>query len=136
MTDVHAPMQQSKLQNYNSGRGAQAYKADYQNKLHRKLSDRRERALLLRYFAEIGFGKEAEAIQAAFALQDYDAMAKACPDEMITAITILGSATEVQKQVAERAQYADAITPVVPQFGIEPEKAAIYRKRIANLFYV
>ena len=90
----------------------------------------------LRYFAEIGFGKEAEAIQAAFAIQDYDGMAKACPDEMITAITILGSAAEVQKQVAERVQYADAITLVVPQFGIEPEKAAIYRKRIANLFYV
>ena len=54
MTQIHAPMQQGKLQNYNSGRGAQAYKADYQNKLHRKLSDRRERALLLRYFAEIG----------------------------------------------------------------------------------
>ena len=90
----------------------------------------------LRYFAEIGFGKEAEAIQAAFAIQDYDAMAKACPDEMITAITILGSSAEVQKQVAERVQYADAITLVVPQFGIEPEKAAIYRKRIANLFYV
>ena len=90
----------------------------------------------LRYFTEIGFGKEAEAIQAAFAIQDYDGMAKACPDEMITAITILGSAAEVQKQVAERVQYADAITLVVPQFGIEPEKAAIYRKRIANLFYV
>ena len=90
----------------------------------------------LRYFAEIGYGKEAEAIQAAFAVQDYDAMAKACPDEMISAITILGSADEVQEQVAERARYADAITPVVPQFGIEPEKAAIYRKRIADLFYV
>lgn len=90
----------------------------------------------LRYFAEIGYGKEAQAIQAAFAVQDYDAMAKACPDEMISAITILGSADEVQEQVAERARYADAITPVVPQFGIEPEKAAIYRKRIADLFYV
>jgi probable F420-dependent oxidoreductase len=90
----------------------------------------------LRYFAEIGYGKEAEAIQAAFAIQDYDAMAKACPDEMISAITILGSADEVQEQVAERAQYADAITPVVPQFGIEPDKAAIYRKRIADLFYI
>ena len=54
MTEIHAPMQPSKLQNYNSGRGASAYKADYQNKLHRKLSDRRERALLLRYFAAIG----------------------------------------------------------------------------------
>lgn len=54
MTEIHAPMQQGKLQNYNSGRGAAAYKADYQNKLHRKLSDRRERALLDRYFAEVG----------------------------------------------------------------------------------
>ncbi len=54
MSQIHAPMQQAKLENYNSGRGAQAYKADYQNKLHRKLSDRRERALLLRYFANLG----------------------------------------------------------------------------------
>lgn len=54
MTQIHAPMQQGKLQNYNSGRGAEAYKADYQNKLHRKFTDRRERALLQRYFAEVG----------------------------------------------------------------------------------
>lgn len=54
MTNVHAPMQPSKLQNYNSPRGAMAYKADYQNKLHRKWSDKRERALLSRYFAQIG----------------------------------------------------------------------------------
>jgi ubiquinone/menaquinone biosynthesis C-methylase UbiE len=54
MTNLHAPMQQHKLQNYNSERGASAYKADYANKLHRKLSDKRERALLATYFAEIG----------------------------------------------------------------------------------
>jgi ubiquinone/menaquinone biosynthesis C-methylase UbiE len=54
MTNLHAPMQQSKLQNYNSPRGAEAYKADYKNKLHRKWSDKRERALLTRYFAKIG----------------------------------------------------------------------------------
>lgn len=54
MTDLHSPMQQSKLQNYNSQRGATSYKADYQHKLHRKLSDKRERALLTRYFAAIG----------------------------------------------------------------------------------
>jgi ubiquinone/menaquinone biosynthesis C-methylase UbiE len=54
MTEIHAPMQQSKLQNYNSGRGASAYKADYQNKVHRKLSDRRERAILTDYFAQVG----------------------------------------------------------------------------------
>lgn len=54
MTNVHAPMQPSKLQNYNSTRGAEAYKADYQSKLHRKWSDKRERALLTRYFAHVG----------------------------------------------------------------------------------
>lgn len=89
----------------------------------------------LRYFTEIGFGKAARAIQAAFASQDYDAMARACPDEMVSAITILGSADEVRSQVAERAVHANSITPVVPQFGVEPEKAAIYRKRIAETFY-
>ena len=54
MTDIHSPMQRGKLQNYNSARGAEAYKSDYRTKLHRKLSDRRERALLTRYFAELG----------------------------------------------------------------------------------
>ena len=89
----------------------------------------------LRYFAEIGFGSEAQAIQAAFVAQDFAAMARECPDEMVTAITVLGSADEVRTQIAERAIEADAITPVVPQFGIAPEKAAVYRQRIAEVFY-
>lgn len=54
MTNLHSPMQQHKLQNYNSTRGAEAYKADYRNKLHRKWSDRRERTLLGSYFLEVG----------------------------------------------------------------------------------
>ena len=89
----------------------------------------------LRYFEAIGFGEEAMKIQAAFAAQDYAAMARACPDEMVSAITILGSADEVRAQVPERAEFADSITPVVPQFGIEPDKAAVYRERIAEVFY-
>ena len=89
----------------------------------------------LRYFSEIGFGKEAQTIQAAFAAKDYDAMARACPDEMVSAITALGSVDDVRAQIAERAVHANSITPVVPQFGVEPEKAAIYRKRIAETFY-
>ncbi len=89
----------------------------------------------LRYFTEIGFGSEALAIQAAFAAQDYAAMARACPDEMVCAMTVLGSADEVREAVAERAALVDSITPVVPQFGIEPDKAAVYRARIAELFY-
>lgn len=89
----------------------------------------------LRYFDAIGFGREAEQIQTAFEAQDYAAMARACPDEMVRAITILGSTDEVRAQILERAEMADSITPVVPQFGIEPDKAALYRQRIAEMFY-
>lgn len=89
----------------------------------------------LRYFEAIGFGDAARAIQAAFLAQDYQAMARACPDEMVAAITVAGSAEDVAAQVRERAHHATSITPVVPQFGIVPEKAAIYRRRIADLFY-
>jgi SAM-dependent methyltransferase len=51
---THAPMQSSKLENYNSPRGAEAYKSDYRKKLHRRVSDRRERAILDRYLAIVG----------------------------------------------------------------------------------
>lgn len=89
----------------------------------------------LRYFEAIGFGDEAMAIQAAFAAQDFEAMASACPDEMVSAITLVGSVDEVRAQMRERAQDADSITPVVPQFGLEADKTAIYQQRIAELFY-
>lgn len=47
-------MEQSKIDNYVSARGAHAYKADYDAKLHRKLSDRWERAIFARMFAAVG----------------------------------------------------------------------------------
>jgi ubiquinone/menaquinone biosynthesis C-methylase UbiE len=43
-------MQKSKLENYNSKRGALAYRGDYQNKLHRKVSDGLERKIFARLF--------------------------------------------------------------------------------------
>lgn len=46
-------MQKSKLDNYNSVRGAQAYKGDYGKKLHRKVSDGIERRIFSRFFARI-----------------------------------------------------------------------------------
>lgn len=47
-------MEQSKIDNYVSARGAHSYKADYDHKLHRKLSDKLERAIFTRMFAAIG----------------------------------------------------------------------------------
>ncbi len=47
-------MHPAKVANYVSPRGAQAYKADYENKLQRKLSDRMERRIFARFFRTIG----------------------------------------------------------------------------------
>ncbi len=47
-------MKQAKLDNYRSERGANAYKADHENKFHRKYSDRIERKILEKYFEELG----------------------------------------------------------------------------------
>jgi ubiquinone/menaquinone biosynthesis C-methylase UbiE len=47
-------MEQSKVDNYRSLRGAQAYRSDYEAKLHRKVSDHWERAIFARMFASIG----------------------------------------------------------------------------------
>jgi len=47
-------MEQSKIDNYVSTRGAEAYKADYRHKLHRRLSDGWERAIFQRLFAALG----------------------------------------------------------------------------------
>ena len=54
---------------------------------------------------------------------------------MVSAITILGPAEDVREQMLERARHADSITPVVPQFGVDADKSAIYRQRIADLFF-
>ncbi len=47
-------MEQAKIDNYVSERGAQAYRHDHESKLQRKLSDRVERRILERYIDRIG----------------------------------------------------------------------------------
>lgn len=89
----------------------------------------------LRYFQEIGFGQEAAAIQAAFARNDMAGMIAACPDAMVESIAVVGSVDEVRARVGHRAQYADAITPVIPHYGLSPEKSVAYGQRIADAFY-
>lgn len=89
----------------------------------------------LRYFQEIGFGLEAAAIQAAFARGDYQAMTAACTEAMVNSIAIIGPPDEVRARVAQRAAQADAITPVIPHYGLSPEKSVIYGQRIADAFY-
>ena len=56
----------------------------------------------LRYFEEIGFGRQASAIQAAFAQGDMAGMAAACSDEMVESIAVVGTVDEVRSRVARR----------------------------------
>lgn len=89
----------------------------------------------LRYFDTIGMGAPARALQAAFAAGDLAGMAAACPDEMVESIAIVGGKDEVLRRVRMRASYADAITPVIPHYGLSQEKLAFYTAGIADLFY-
>ncbi|MHC4814429.1 MAG: class I SAM-dependent methyltransferase [Planctomycetota bacterium] len=52
--DLGTHIEDSKLRNYDSERGAHAYRADYQNKLHRKLSDRLERRIFDKLLRQLG----------------------------------------------------------------------------------
>ena len=62
-------------------------------------------------------------------------MAAACPDEMVDAIVIAGSADEVRARVAQRAAMADSITPVIPHFGLSPDQLAYYTRALAETLY-
>ncbi|WP_380879660.1 luciferase-like protein [Sphingomonas sp. DBB INV C78] len=94
-----------------------------------------QNAQYLRYFEAIGFAREAAAIQDAFSRGDFPTMIAACSDEMVESIAIIGSADEVRRRVAERAAMADAITPVIPHYGLSEDKSAAYTRRIGELFY-
>lgn len=52
--DLQTHIERSKLENYDSRRGAEAYRADYQNKLHRKVSDRLERRIFNKLLPQLG----------------------------------------------------------------------------------
>lgn len=89
----------------------------------------------LRYFDTIGMGAPARALQAAFAVGDLAGMAAACTDEMVESIAIVGGKDEVIRRVRERAAHADAITPVIPHYGLSQDQIDFYTAGIAELFY-
>ncbi len=89
----------------------------------------------LRYFDAIGLGDPARALQARFAEGDIPAMIAACPDEMVEAIALVGPKDEVLRRFRARTSEADACTPVVPHYGLEPDRLAFYAAGIADLFH-
>jgi alkanesulfonate monooxygenase SsuD/methylene tetrahydromethanopterin reductase-like flavin-dependent oxidoreductase (luciferase family) len=89
----------------------------------------------LRYFEYLGFGREALAIQGAFSRKDYAGMAASCSDAMVEAIALVGGRDEVRRRMAERAEGADSITPVIPHYGIDQQQQMFYSQAIAGAFY-
>lgn len=88
-----------------------------------------------RYFEAIGLGKEARAIQEAFARKDFASMTAACTDEMVAAIALVGPRDEVKKRMVVRTAVADSCTPVIPHIGLSPEQLQFYTQSIAENFY-
>ena len=89
----------------------------------------------LRYFDGIGMGDPARALQERFAAGDLAGMVAACTDEMVESIALVGPKDEVLRRFHERVEHADACTPVIPHYGLEPDKMAFYSAGIADLFY-
>ena len=89
----------------------------------------------LRYFDGIGMGEPARALQERFAAGDLAGMVAACTDEMVESIALVGPKDEVLRRFHERVEHADACTPVIPHYGLEPDKMAFYSAGIADLFY-
>lgn len=89
----------------------------------------------LRYFDAIGMGQPARALQERFAAGDIPGMIAACPDEMVESIALVGGKDEVLRRFRARTEHADACTPVIPHYGLSPDKIDFYTAGIADLFY-
>ena len=89
-----------------------------------------------KYFAENGYGREAETIAAAAKAKDDAAAMRACSDAMVEKFTIVGTPDEVRKRVDRLAEIADSFTLCAPIAGMSTEKIGEINARIAQTFYV
>ena len=70
-----------------------------------------------------GFGAAGEQIRAAFAARDYAAMARAVPDDMVSAMAAAGSAAQVAGQLAAFGRYADHVIVYPASFGLTGDRS-------------
>lgn len=93
---------------------------------------RREAAAQLAFYASVksyasvleagGFGREGEAIRAAFAAGDAAAMQAAVSEEMLDAMAVSGSSVEVREGLRRRAGLFDHTILYSPSFNLPPER--------------
>ncbi len=70
-----------------------------------------------------GFAAAGEQIRAAFAARDYDAMTRAVPDEMVSAMAAAGTAGQVAEQLAAFGEYADHVIVYPASFGMRQARS-------------
>lgn len=69
-----------------------------------------------------GFGDVGERVRAAFGERDFDAMAAAIPEEMVSSMAAAGTADEVRARVAEAEKLFDHVIVYPPSFGLTEER--------------
>ncbi len=89
-----------------------------------------------RYFAACGFGTEARAICQAAQAKDQAGMLRACSDEMVECIALVGPVDEIRRRIERIGTVADSFTLCVPFYSLPFEKLLEYNQRIAAAFYV
>lgn len=73
------------------------------------------------FFAFHGFEAQAVAIQERFRAGDEQGMIDACPDEMVDALTLAGTANDVRTKIKEYDDVADAMKLSPPTHLVPPE---------------
>ena len=73
------------------------------------------------FFAFHGFAAEAAAVRSAFAAGDVAAMTAAVTEEMVDALTLAGTADEVQRKLDGYAGLVDGIKLSAPTHNVDPE---------------
>ncbi len=88
-----------------------------------------------KYFAAHGFSAQARAVVEAAGRNDWAAMLKAVPDEMVTTFAIAGTADEVRECVDRMWRHADSLTLSAPQNFLSAARIAEYREAIVATLY-
>lgn len=86
------------------------------------------------YFAAHGFGKEAQAIQAAMRHGSFMDAGRLVSDEMAQTFVVTGTPTEVRDRLEPAWEAADSMT-LAPPLSAPPERAARYVMTVAQLFH-
>lgn len=95
---------------------------------------RREAAAMIAFYGSVksygnvfevcGFGREAKAMQEAFAAQDVGAMVGAVSDAMIDEYAVAGTPAQVNEQLRRFDGVADSVVLSPPSFRVTPERVA------------